>query len=244
MAEKEAKKVKAVVTRAVAYGESDMILTLVSLEEGRLTATAKGCLKPKAKLRYAAQPFNFGEYMLASGKGGRYIVAECAQIDAFSPVTEDIEKYYAAAFVLEVLDKLSREAQPRLFAAAVNTLKDLAYSDCPSQDAVRDFLLGCLYINGSLPDFSHCAACRCDLSGGAAYSVADGILCEDCARMGEIGLGATGTIKLDARSRAYLAGEVGEFTENVKKNANMFLCELIYVTLGVRVSKHYFTEPI
>ncbi|MEG1529965.1 MAG: recombination protein O N-terminal domain-containing protein, partial [Clostridia bacterium] len=69
------KKVKAIVTRAVAYNESDMIVTLVSVEEGKLTATVKGCLKPNAKLRYAASPMNFGEYVLADTHG-RYIVTE------------------------------------------------------------------------------------------------------------------------------------------------------------------------
>ena len=54
------KKIKAIVTRAVPYRESDMVLTLVSPEEGRLTASARGCLKPRAKLRYAAEPMNFG----------------------------------------------------------------------------------------------------------------------------------------------------------------------------------------
>ena len=43
-------KVKAIVTRAVPYNESDMIVTLVGVDTGVLTATAKGCLKPKAKL--------------------------------------------------------------------------------------------------------------------------------------------------------------------------------------------------
>ena len=84
------KKVKAIVTRAVPYRDSDMVLTLVSLEEGRLTASARGCLKPRAKLRYAAEPMNFGEYMLA-GKGDRYIVTDCVQYDSFSPVTADID---------------------------------------------------------------------------------------------------------------------------------------------------------
>ena len=55
------KKVKAIVTRAVPYKETDMVLTLVSLEEGRITASARGCLRPGAKLRFAAQPMNFGE---------------------------------------------------------------------------------------------------------------------------------------------------------------------------------------
>ncbi|MBO5654701.1 MAG: recombination protein O N-terminal domain-containing protein, partial [Clostridia bacterium] len=51
----DAKNVTAIVTRAVPYGDADMILTLVSVEDGKLTVTGKSCLKPKAKLRYATE---------------------------------------------------------------------------------------------------------------------------------------------------------------------------------------------
>lgn len=132
------KKVKAIVTRAVPYREADLILTLVSLEEGRLTASAKSCLKPGAKLRYAAAPMNFGEYML-SGKGDRYIVTDCVQYDSFSPITADIDRYYAACLILEMLARLSPEAQPSLFLHSVNELKAMAYENKAAADAVCDF---------------------------------------------------------------------------------------------------------
>ncbi|MCQ2603339.1 MAG: DNA repair protein RecO, partial [Clostridia bacterium] len=114
----ELKKVTAIVTRATRYHETDMIVNLVSLEEGRITATARGCLKPKAKLRYAAEPMNFGEYML-SGSGDRYIIADCSQIESFSPITYDLDKFYASSLILEVLQKLSAISQPQLFMHAI-----------------------------------------------------------------------------------------------------------------------------
>ena len=113
------KKIKAIVTRAVPYRESDMVLTLVSPEEGRLTASARGCLKPRAKLRYAAEPMNFGEYMLA-GKGDRYIVTDCVQYDSFSPVTSDIDRYYAACMILELLSNALRGAGDALVPMVIS----------------------------------------------------------------------------------------------------------------------------
>ena len=35
-------------SQALSFLLTDMIVTLVSIEEGKLTVTAKGCLKPKA----------------------------------------------------------------------------------------------------------------------------------------------------------------------------------------------------
>lgn len=227
------KKVKAIVTRAVPYREADLILTLVSLEEGKLTASAKSCLKPGAKLRYAAAPMNFGEYML-SGKGDRYIVTDCVQYDSFSPITADIDKYYAACLILEMLAMLSPEAQPSLFLHSVNELKAMAYENKAAADAVCDFLLHTLNDNGAGLDFSACSACRCILDGDASYSESDGVVCPHCASFDGI--------KIDAVSRAFLAGENREIPDSLKNRANIMLADFVYRTLGVRPDGSYFKE--
>ena len=57
-------KVDALVLRTADYGESDKMLTLFSLQQGKISAAAKGVRKAGAKLRFAAQPFCFAEYVL------------------------------------------------------------------------------------------------------------------------------------------------------------------------------------
>ena len=225
----------AIVARAVPYGESDMIVTLVSVEEGRLTATARGCLKKGAKLRYAAEPFNFGEYVLA-GKNGRYVVAECSQIDSFSPITADIERYYAGAFILDALSKLSEEPSGEIFAAALRALKELAYSSRDENDVTRDFLLSTLAASGSGLNFKACSACGCILDGHAYFSDADGIV---CARHAPIG-----AVAIDKISRAYLAGEGEDTPRTLKLKANILLCDFVYMMIGVRISSRYLTEQL
>ena len=227
-------KVKAVVTRAVPYNESDMIVTLVGVDTGVITATARGCLKPKAKLRYAAEPMNFGDYVLR-GRGGRYVVTECSQIESFSAITCDIEKYYAASLVLETLQKGSKEANPDLFIIALKTLDTLAYGEAEADDAVRDFLLELLNISGNGLDFEHCNVCKCDIEGNAYFKDADGIVCEHCK-------GLDG-ILVDSVSRAYLAKKT-DISHPLKIKANILLADFVYMMTGVRISTHYFTEQL
>lgn len=229
------KKVKAIVTRAVPYRDADMILTLVSLEEGRITASAKSCLKPRAKLRYAAEAMNFGEYML-SGKGDRYIVTDCVQYDSFSPITSDLNKFYSACMILELLAKLSPEAQPGLFLRAVKELKAMAYEGKTAPDAACDFLYGALAENGTALDFANCASCGCVLDGDASFSVSDGVVCPHCA--------AYDGIRVDAASRAFVAGEKRDCGDAVKIRANMLLADFVFRTLGVRPDSSYFKEQI
>ncbi len=229
-------KTKAIVVRAVPYHETDMIVTLVSPEYGKLTATARGCLKQGAKLRYAAEPMNFGDYMLG-GKSGRYIIAECSQIESFSSITTDIDKYYAASLTLEVLSKLTPDgAQPKLFIDALTALNDLAYTERDVDEVITDFLLLALKDNGSDLDFAHCNVCKCDLSGDAYFDVADGIVCEHCKNFG--------AIKIDAVSRAYLSGEKRDIPHTLKQRANMLVSDIIYTLLGTRIGSHYFAEQL
>ena len=227
------KKVKAIVTRAVPYRDSDMVLTLVSLEEGRLTASARGCLKPRAKLRYAAEPMNFGEYMLA-GKGDRYIVTDCVQYDSFSPVTADINNFYSACMILELLSKLSPEPQPELFLAAVRELKALAYEGKDGYASACDFMLSALKEGGIGLDFSVCADCGAVLDGDAVFSESGGIVCAHCATWDGI--------KVDALTRAYIAGEDRTLPEGIKLRAKRLLADILYRTLGVRPDGSYFKE--
>ena len=75
-------KVNAIVIRAVDYKDNDRILTLYSLEKGKITAGIKGVKKAGAKLKFASEPFCFAEYILAE-KNGRYTVTGASYYEIF-----------------------------------------------------------------------------------------------------------------------------------------------------------------
>lgn len=223
-------KLTAIVTRATPYGESDMIITLVGVD-GKVTATARGCLKKGAKLRYAAEPMNFGDYVLAC-KNGRYTVIECSQIESFSEVTSDIDRYYAAFLALDVLSRLSEERG--MLALTLKALDELAHSDKDADDVVRDFLLMTLALGGNTLDFGVCNVCGLTLDEEAYFKESDGIVCKHCR--GE------GAIVIDAASRSYLDG--GETSHSLRLRANKLLCDLIYNMLGIKINAEYFVERV
>ena len=230
----EAIKTKAIVTRAVPYRESDMIVTLVSVDFGKITASARGCLKPKAKLRYSAEPFNFGEYVL-NGKNDKYVITECNQIESFSEITADIERYYAGFAVLDALEKLSREADPRIFAHALKSLSELAYGeDKPAHVITTEFLKGVLDLNGASLDFGHCNVCKCMIDGAAYFSDKDGVVCPHCKSFDDIAI--------ESVYRAYLNGETLDAPHTLGGQANILLANLLNRMLGVKINTRYFTE--
>lgn len=75
-------KIKALVLRAADFKENDKLLLLYCGEYGKITASIRGVKKPGAKLKFAAEPFCFGEFML-SVKDGRYAVTNCTEIESF-----------------------------------------------------------------------------------------------------------------------------------------------------------------
>ncbi|MCQ2399226.1 MAG: DNA repair protein RecO [Clostridia bacterium] len=102
------KKANGLVLRAVDYGEKDKILTILTSEEGLMTAGIKGVKKAGAKLKFASEPFCFAEYVFAS-TGNRNTVVSASIYDGFYPLREDIRSYYAASVIAEFMLKFCPE---------------------------------------------------------------------------------------------------------------------------------------
>ncbi|MGN0771630.1 MAG: DNA repair protein RecO [Christensenellales bacterium] len=112
--------------RTIDYKDNDKLLTLYAPEKGKISAVAKGCKSPKAKLKYAASPLCFGHYYF-SVKGGRYVLTGCDCYDSFFDVISDMEKYCCAMVVVETLDKCQMEGQYEhdLYVSCLNALRRL-----------------------------------------------------------------------------------------------------------------------
>ena len=175
-------KVDALVVRTADYGESDRMLTLFSLQNGKISAAAKGVRKAGAKLRFAAQPFCFAEYVLAQ-KGERYTMISASGTDGFYELRQDIGKFYAAASLAGLCDAVLPEGivNEELFLRAVNSLKEMCEGDAAL--ALISFFVKLLELSGYMLDLSACADCGAVLEGKVFFDVAGGCFyCLDCAR--------------------------------------------------------------
>lgn len=168
--------------RAVDYNENDKILTLLTAERGKISAGIKGVKKSGAKLKFAAQPFCFAEYVL-SGKGGKYTDINCSECESFYDLRTDINKFYAASAVLEAAASITFEGGEcaEIFYECVKTLSDMCGGD--ERLALIKFLLFALEKSGYAITVDSCAECgaalenaektRFDLDTGA-------FTCFDC----------------------------------------------------------------
>lgn len=175
-------KVDALVLRTADFGENDKMLTLFTLQQGKLSAAAKGVRKSGAKLRFAAQPFCFAEYVLAQ-KGERYTVISAANTDGFYELREDIGKFYAAACVCGLCDALLYDGivNEALFLYAVTALREMCEGD--EAEALVRFFLRALDLSGYRITLTACADCGAVLEGRTFFDIAAGCFtCGDCAR--------------------------------------------------------------
>lgn len=182
--------VNALMLKAADYNENDKILTLLTAERGRITAGIKGVKKAGAKLKFAAQPFCFAEYVL-SRRGERYTVINATECESFYDLRTDINKFYAASSVAEAAYAITFEGDDcaEIFSAAIRALSNM----CNGSEslALIKFLLVALKQSGYAVNAENCYECGANLTEESVLRFdmdAGAFTCGCCGR----GAGASG----------------------------------------------------
>ncbi len=173
-------KTEAIVIRSVDYKDNDRILTLFSLDRGKISAGIKGVRKNGAKLRFASEPFCFAEYVL-NQKSGRNTVISASSYDGFYELRTDINKYYAACSVCEVCNNLLPEGMvdEKYFLKTVTAIKNICYGD--ERYALISFLLESARFAGFDMQFGACETCGNKLDGKVYFDFETGrFSCSEC----------------------------------------------------------------
>ncbi len=177
-----------IVTRYVNYRESDRILSIFTIDHGRIDAKARGCRKPKSPLVNVCQPFVFGQFEIFSGKE-RYTVNNCDVKESFYPIREDYERFSIGSVMLRLTHDAAMENEPNeaLFSLLYHSLSFLAYGSADPRDLLCCFLVRFLNAIGYRPAITTCAQCGRDIRGDAIvrFSPQGGAVCNACSQGGE-----------------------------------------------------------
>lgn len=171
----------AITLMATDYRENDKILLLYSPDYGKIAVTARGIRKSTAKLRYAQEPFFFGNFELAE-RQGRYVLKTCTQQAGFFDLREDIVRYVAGCCVCECVAKFEPEGQPdqQLFVDVAKCLAVLCDANVSAYVATVYFLIDYLRRAGYEADFAECRVCKQHTKRMYLDLQAGGVLCEQC----------------------------------------------------------------
>lgn len=173
-------KGEGIIIRTIDYGETNKITTMFTREFGKLSLFARGAKKTRSRLSPVSQLFTYGNYLFFSGKG-MGTLRQGEVIHAFRSLHEDVFRTAYAAYIAELLDKLTdeKESNPHLFELLAQSLH---FMDEGTDAEVVSFIFETkmLAVAGIRPELNGCAHCGTK-DGPFVFSVKEGgLLCLPC----------------------------------------------------------------
>jgi DNA repair protein RecO (recombination protein O) len=155
---------EAVILRKLNFGEADRIMTLFTLERGKVSAIAKSVRKARSRMSGQLDVFAHGNMMLAEGRN-MDVITQFRRLTDTEPLARDLERSAAAAVVVEVADKVleERHPQPALFRVVTDALAAMSAAGAGARAELADYLMRVLGELGYLPELYSCARCGREL---------------------------------------------------------------------------------
>ncbi|MBR5155763.1 MAG: DNA repair protein RecO [Clostridia bacterium] len=178
-------KTSGIVLRTTKYGETSLIVTLLTRDFGKVSAIANGVRTKKSRLLAGLQLFAYSEIVMykAKQKNGLYHLDEMNVLESFSGVRGALDKMAYATYFAEVANGALSEDSPddEVLSLVLNTLYmvDRGLSDYEKIKTVFEWRLSAVL--GYAPSVKICSGCQSkDVFGLALY---DGtVFCEACAK--------------------------------------------------------------
>jgi DNA repair protein RecO (recombination protein O) len=156
------RKVRGVVLKETAAGESDKSITLLTKELGKISVSARGARKPGSKYLAGTQLFTYSDFVLFDG-GRFFAVTQIDVIEQFYALRTEYEKLCCGMYFAELCDKMLPlgEACPEILYLLLKAFQALQGAQAPSAAllAARIFELKFLQACGYAPELTACAVC-------------------------------------------------------------------------------------
>jgi DNA repair protein RecO (recombination protein O) len=208
-----------VVLRTYKLRESDRIVVIHTLDNGKVRAVAKGVRKTKSRFGARLEPMSHVRLLLYRGRE-LDIVSQAESVEPLSPMLSSLDRASQGIAALEAVDQLSleREPNPRLYRMLVGVLRTIA--ERPSPVNVSAFYWKLLAAEGLRPQLDACVRCagvEPDVQLVAFDLAEGGVLCRSCRSGVSISAGALALMRdiLGGRLNEALASEESPITHEV-----------------------------
>jgi len=189
-----------VVLRTQKLGEADRIITLLTRQNGRVRAVAKGVRRTKSRFGARLEPFTHVDVMIHPGRS-LDVITQAEVIRPYgATLAGDYPRYTAGTAMLETAERftpMEKEPALRQFLLLIGGLRTLGDTGADAREprlVLDAFLLRSLAVAGYAPALEECA--RCGAAGTAsaagaagtkltAFAVAaGGMVCSNCRPSG------------------------------------------------------------
>ena len=169
-----------VVLRTWRLGETDRIVSLLTLGRGKVRAVAKGVRKPGSRFGARLEPTSHVALLLYEGRS-LDTITQADAVETFRDLRENLEAITGALALLEVTDQVAQEqeANPQLFRMLVGALRTLDQD--PSPLLVPAYFWKLLSLEGFHPLVDVCVRCETPYGLVALVPELGGAVCAACA---------------------------------------------------------------
>lgn len=174
-----------IVIRQNKISNNKRIIVLFTKEYGRISAGTTINERGKGKSALALRPFTYVEYELFKNRGF-YNVNSASVKKSFYSIGEDIERFEVASKVLDYLDKVLEEEQPkpRMFELTLEFFEAISEAKSNYQTLLYAYIIKNFAMQGVLPEIKQCVDCGKkypDFKTRPSFSVSGGgIMCKEC----------------------------------------------------------------
>jgi DNA repair protein RecO (recombination protein O) len=219
-------KTKAIILRSTPYAEADRIVSLYTLEFGKIRGIAKGAKRSQKRF---GNTLEIGSYVSASffEKETSELVRlnHCDLIRSFKGLCEDIKKLAWASYLIELINEMTGERIPNkaLFRLLLFFLH-LIDRGSFREEVLRVFEIRLFSLLGYQPQFNACRRCQKGLSEEKIHFSAreGGVICSSCAGglpgLIPISLGTIKTLRLAQTLPLEKVGRISFSLQSLKES--------------------------
>ena len=178
---------RAIILNSSPYRESDTLITVFSLDFGRLSLVVRGAKKISSKMAGHLEPMTIAKIMIIKGRGFSYVGGALGE-KSFLAIREDLNKLFYAGKIMALFSSLVKENEKdeRLFSLLSRYLELIDEEKEFNKDLGELFFLrfslSFLKEAGYQPELNNCLICQKKLMKGNNYfNLKDGgIICPSC----------------------------------------------------------------
>ena len=244
-------KTPAIILRSIPYGEWDKIITLYTLDFGKIKGIAKGAKRSQKRFGNTLETGSYVKVSFFEKETSDLVrLSHCDLTLSFEGLREDIHKLAWASYLIELVTEMTAERiqNKALFQLLLAFLK-LIDQGTLREEMKRVFEVRFFSLLGYQPSFDHCPRCKKVLSDEKLFFSPreGGVLCSACTvnRSGivPVSLGTIKTLRLAQTIPLEKVGRIS-FTHQSLQESQAVLALFLQQYLGKELKSKKFLEEI
>jgi DNA repair protein RecO (recombination protein O) len=179
----------AILIRRLDYGDFDLILTFLTLNEGKVTVIAKSAKRSTKRFSGLLELFYLLNIVVNSKKGkGLPVLSEASLEMPMEHIGADIRKTAYASYWAELVNEWieAGQRQQELYGVLAFVLNELNAGSIPEDVLSILFQMKFLSLSGLCPNLNQCGTCQSNVEDSPQYALQidlakGGLVCERCA---------------------------------------------------------------